>query len=149
MNTDWTTHYAFTETFYFAVFCIFSFQFPACCLPVTCKAEMKPFPSGSRVSFYFCLVISPLCYRVACYDAIVSLFLQKLLLQGHNIRYKVMEPFIHCRVSLEINNGQMESLNTTDVKLLVILSQWNAGEDLLINASWWITPLVLMGRNES
>jgi len=46
-----------------------------------------------------------------------------------------MEPFIHCRVSLEINNGQMESLNTTDVKLLVILSQWNAGEDLLINAS--------------
>jgi len=27
------------------------------------------------------------------------------LLRGHNIRYKVMEPFIHCRVSLEINNG--------------------------------------------
>jgi len=38
------------------------------------------------------------------YDAIVSLFIQKLLLWGHNVRYKVMKPFIHCHVSLEVNN---------------------------------------------
>ena len=54
------------------------------------------------------------------YDAIVSLFLQKLLLWGHNVRYKVMEPFIHFRVSLEINNGQMESFNASDVKLFAV-----------------------------
>ena len=53
-------------------------------------------------------------------DAIVSLLLQKLLLQGHNVSYKVMEPFIHFRVSLEINNGQMESLNASDVKLFAV-----------------------------
>ena len=34
--------------------------------------------------------------------------------------YKVMEPFIHCRVSLEINNGQIESLNASDVKLFAV-----------------------------
>ena len=54
------------------------------------------------------------------YDAIVSLLLQKLLLRGHNVRYKVMEPFIHFHVSLEINNGQMESLNASDVKLFAV-----------------------------
>ena len=54
------------------------------------------------------------------YDAIVSLLLQKLLLRGHNVRYKVMEPFIHCRVSLEINNGQIESLNASDGKLFAV-----------------------------
>jgi len=50
----------------------------------------------------------------------LAYFLQKLLLQGHNIRYKVMEPFIHCRVSLQINNGQMESLNSSDGKLFAV-----------------------------
>jgi len=44
-----------------------------------------------RASFYFCLYghFSTVWQRVACYDAIVSLFLQKLLLRGHNVRYKV------------------------------------------------------------
>ncbi len=54
------------------------------------------------------------------YDAIFSLFLQERLLQGHKVRYKVIEPFIHCRVSLEINNGQMESLDASDVKLFAV-----------------------------
>ena len=76
------------------------------------------------------------------YDAIVSLFLQKLLLRGHNVRYKVMEPFIHFRVSLEINNGQMESLNASDVKLFAVkvTPKWmgvngmlTAGEGLIAN----------------
>ena len=31
-----------------------------------------------------------------------------------------MEPFIHCRVSLEINNGEIESLNASDVKLFAV-----------------------------
>ena len=57
-----------------------------------------------------CLRASPPVYTVITvesreYEAIVSLFLQKLFLQGHNVRYKVMEPFIYCPVSLEINNG--------------------------------------------
>jgi len=62
-------------------------------------------------SFYFChTVISLLCTRESHgYDTIISLFLQKLVLWGHNVKYKVMEPFIHCCVSLEIMNGQMES----------------------------------------
>ena len=65
--------------------------------------------------------ISLLCDRVSSgYDAVVSLFLQKLHLRGHNVRYKVMEPFIHFRVSLEINNGQTESLNASDVKLFAV-----------------------------
>jgi len=58
--------------------------------------------------------------RVARYDVIISLFLQKLLLLGHIVRYKLMEPFIHCCVSLEINNGQMESLKIPDVKLFTV-----------------------------
>jgi len=33
----------------------------------------------------------------------------------------ITEPFIHFRVSLEINNGQMESLDASDVKLNVTL----------------------------
>ena len=67
------------------------------------------------------MVISLLCDRESSgYDAIVSLFLQKLLLRGHNVRYKVMGPFIHFRVSLEIMNGQMESLNASDVKLFAV-----------------------------
>ena len=36
------------------------------------------------------------------------------------MRYKVVESFIHCRVSLEINNGQIESLNSSDVKLFAV-----------------------------
>jgi len=54
------------------------------------------------------------------YDAIVSLILQKTLLWGHDVRYKGMEPFIHSHVSLEINYGQMESLDTSDVKLFAV-----------------------------
>ena len=66
-------------------------------------------------------VTSRLCDRESRgYAAIISLFLQKRLLRGHNVRYKVMEPFIHCRVSLEISNGQMESLNASDVKLFAV-----------------------------
>jgi len=54
------------------------------------------------------------------YDAIFSLFLQKKLLRGRNVRDKVMEHFIHCNVSLEINNGQMKSLDASDVKLFAV-----------------------------
>ena len=36
------------------------------------------------------------------------------------MRYKVMEPFIHCCVSLEINNGQIESLDASDGKLFAV-----------------------------
>jgi len=67
-----------------------------------------------------------------------------------------MQPFIHCRVSLEINNGQMESLNATYVKLFVVKvtqkqmgvnGMLTAGEGLLANGGpqfsfWWITPLL-------
>ena len=75
-------------------------------------------PDCPRASPPVHTVISLLCDRESRgYDAIVSLFLQKLHLQGHNVRYKVMEPFIHFRVSLEINNRQMEYLNASDVKL--------------------------------
>lgn len=45
------------------------------------------------------------------------IFLQKHLLRSHNVRYKVTEPFIHRDVSLELNNGQIKSLNASDVKL--------------------------------
>jgi len=71
-----------------------------------------------------------------------------------------MEPFIHCRVSLEINNGHMESLNASYVKLLAVkvTPKWmgvngmqTAGEGLITNgdppreasvSGWWISPLV-------
>jgi len=48
-----------------------------------------------------------------------------------------MERFIHCRVSLEINNGQMKSLDTSDVKLFTVKvkPKW---------MGWWITPLQCM-----
>ena len=72
-----------------------------------------------------CLRASPPVYTDCAtessgYDAIVSLFLQTLILRGHNLRHKVMEPFIHSCVSLEINNGQMESLDASDVKLFAV-----------------------------
>jgi len=67
---------------------------------------MPPHPPDCvQASTSVYMVISLLCDRELRYDAIVSLFLQKLLLRG--VRYGVMEPFILCRVSLEINNGQM------------------------------------------
>jgi len=60
------------------------------------------------------MVTSLLCNRESSgYDAIVCLFLQKRLLRDHNIRYKVMEP-------LEINKGQMESLDTSDINLRLL-----------------------------
>jgi len=75
-----------------------------------CLIDSKILP----VSFSFCLYGN-------LYDAITSLFLQKRFLQGHNVRYKVMEIFfIHCHVSLEINNGQIESLDALDVKLFTV-----------------------------
>ena len=78
-------------------------------------------PDCQRVSPPVHTVISLMCDKEALgYDAIVSLLLQKLLLRGHNISYKVMEHFIHCRVSLEIKNGQMESSNASDVKLSAV-----------------------------
>ena len=51
-----------------------------------------------------------------------------------------MEPFIHCRVSLEINNGQIESLNASDVKFFAVkvapkcmlVSKMLAGGDLFV-----------------
>jgi len=58
------------------------------------------------------------------------------------VRYKEMEPFIPCYVSLEINNGQMKSLNASDVKLFAVqlMPKWmgvngmlTAGEGLLAN----------------
>ena len=86
--------------------------------PPDCLIDSKRLPA----SFSSCPYgnFSTVRQRVAGYDAIVSLFLQKLLLRGHNVRYKVMEPFIHFRVSLEIMNGQMESLNASDVKLFAV-----------------------------
>ena len=78
-------------------------------------------PDCPRASPPVHTVISLVCDRESRgYDAIVSLLLQKLLLRGHNISYKVMEHFIHCRVSLEIKNGQMESSNASDVKLFAV-----------------------------
>jgi len=52
--------------------------------------------------------------------------LQNLLLRGHNVRYKVMEPFIQYRVSLEINKGQIKSLDASDVKLsaVKVMQKW-------------------------
>jgi len=53
-----------------------------------------------------------------------------------------MKPFIHCCVSLQINSGQMESLNASDVKLLAVKvtpkrmgvnGMLTAGEGLLAN----------------
>jgi len=87
--------------------------------PLTLLDVMPPRPPDClQVSPPVCTVIPLLCDRETHgYDAIVSLYLQKLLLQSHNVRYTVIEPFIHCRVSLEINNGQMESLDASDVKL--------------------------------
>ena len=65
-------------------------------------------PDCPRASPPVHTVISLLCDRESRgYEEIISLFLQKRLLQGHTVRYKVMDPFIHCRVSLEINNGQI------------------------------------------
>jgi len=34
--------------------------------------------------------------------------------------HKLMEPFIHCRVSLEINHGQMDYLDASDVMLFTV-----------------------------
>ena len=51
---------------------------------------------------------------------LLAYFLLKRLLHGHNVRYKVMEPFIHRRADLEINNEQIESLNASDVKLFAV-----------------------------
>ena len=69
----------------------------------------------------YCTVIPLLCDSKSLgYDTIISLFLQKRLLRSHIVRYKVMEPCIHCHVSLEINNGQIKSLNASDVKLFAV-----------------------------
>ena len=46
--------------------------------------------------------------------------MQSLAYFYKNVRYKVMGPFLHFRVSLEIMNGQMESLNASDVKLFAV-----------------------------
>jgi len=71
---------------------------------------MSPRPLDCAQASVYCN-FSTVWQKVACYDTIVSLFLRRLLLLGHNVSYKVMEPFIHCCVCLEINNGQMKSLN--------------------------------------
>jgi len=65
------------------------------------------------------LLFQPTKDHKRCYAEILLLSL-KLLLRGHNISYKVMEHFIHCCVSLEINKGQMGSSNASDVKLFAV-----------------------------
>jgi len=37
-----------------------------------------------------------------------------------HVRYKVMEPFKHCCVSLEIYNGKIKCLDASDVNLLAL-----------------------------
>ena len=79
--------------------------------------------------------------KLRVYDTIVGLFLQKQLLRGHTVTYKVMEPFIHCRVSFEINNGQMVFKRfrckiircQSDAKMNG--SQWDA------SVWWWLLSL--------
>jgi len=46
---------------------------------------------------------------------------------GHNVRYKVMEPFIHCCVSLEI-----KSLDASDAKLFAVKVKWSSTEVELV-----------------
>jgi len=57
-------------------------------------------------------------------------FYKKQLLQGVNIRYNVLNvAFYTLSCFLEINNGQMESLDASDVKLFAVKmngSQWDA-----------------------
>ena len=54
-----------------------------------------------------------------------------------------MEPFIHCRVSLEINNGQIESLNASNVNLFSVkvpesmgVNGMLTGGDGLVASKW-------------
>ena len=86
--------------------------------PILLKKERRE--TACELLLYY-TVIPLLCDRKSLgYDTIVSLFLQNRLLRSHNVRYKVMEPFIRCCVSLELNNGLIESLNASDVKLFAV-----------------------------
>jgi len=84
-------------------------------------------------------------------------YFYKNALRVLNVRYKVMEHFIHCHVSLEINNGQIKSLDASDIsyslskrmpKWMGVNGMLTAGEVLpqcsreASVSGWWITPLV-------